>query len=543
MNAKVALTALLLWAMPSVASAQEYLVVPETLRDAESRFIVRFGVGITPTFSSVSPQESSALSLTGDQIRSGNTILDGNLAFGTRHMLLPTLNSYVLLQGATDLRGLPTVSAPELLQGDERPSVQPSVYHGFRNGRAFLFHLGYAELDGLTREGLLSGLKLRAGRQFHWGVAPVTFDGATIGFDYEGFEAYVRAGQRSGVFDTTTDDYDAQSLGLLVGGNAGYTYASGDFHLRVRGEYVYFARTLGLIPRDAIREGTDSVKLESNLAVVSVTVQPMQALDVTARVHMALPDLSRVELHGNLQLDRTLVTLDFTQRVGRDVFYDLAGGRGFSRDARERTYESLRLNVPNKQPYSDLKAAVLFDLASWLEIGPSVGGRFVWADQEERTPFDANRVVLGLSAQSRFRLSERTGIELSGEYLGILYDRRADVTMGIFDDVSMGGEKYLHDLSVSLRYVRGTRAIAGRMLSQQNLNVGLFGYLTTATLDSRYVESSATEVSGGGGIDARVGLTRFVEVRGAYEFVRDSNILYSELGGFHLIKTSLEGRF
>lgn len=542
MNAKVILTAALSL-VPSSVWAQEYLVVPSSLRDAEERITVRFGIGITPTFSGVEPGPNSDLALGADQLRNGNTMLEGNLAFGTRRVLLPTLNTFVLMQGLSDLRGLPTVAAPGALLGNEQPSIHPSVAHSFGGAGAFLFHLGYAELDGLTRDGLLSGFKLRAGRQFHWGVAPVTFDGANLGFDYQGFSVHLRGGQRSAIYDRRIDDFEAQSRGLLLGGNVGYDYERGDFRLAVGAEFLHFQRTLGLIAAEATVLGQDSVLLESNLAELSVTVQPMSGLDLTARAQMALPDLTRLELEANLELGRTLLILEFTQRVGRDIFYDLAGGRGFSRENRERTYESQRLNIPNFRPYSQLEASLLFDVTSWLEVGPSVGGRLVYADPAERTPFDTNRLDLGFLAQSRFSVSEQGGLEVFAEYLGILYDRAADEQTGVFDDLSMGGETMVHDLYLSVRYVRGDRSTAGRLLTGQRLSTGLYGYLTLALLDNRYVEEEATEASGGAGIDARVGLTRYVEARVAYEFVRDSNILFSELGGFHMVRTSLEGRF
>ena len=531
-----------LWSQ--VALAQEYLAFPATLRDTEERLTVRFGVGITPTFGTTSMEGNGGGGpLNEPGMRSGNTLLEGTLAVGTRRILLPTLNTYALMQGVMDARGAPMVISPDFLEGDEQVSLQPSLYHEFNGARAFLFHLGYAELDGFSKEGLLSGLFLRAGRQFHFGAAPVTFDGGTLGFSQGGFSIDVRGGQRSGIFDTTSDDFDEQDRGFLAGGRVGYDYRSGGLKFGFSAEYLYFSRTLGLLERDRVREGVETVELTSNLGDVKLYWSPSPNIDLVARASFALPELSRIHVSGLLALGRTVVTLEFTQRVGRDVLYDLAAGQGFRRAERERNYESLRLNIPNLKPYSEVRASVLFDVSSWLEIGPAFGGRLVHADSTERSPYDANRLTYGLVLQGRFRLSEGDGIELAGEYIGIAYDRSSDRAESTFDDVAAGGEKFVHDGYASLRYVRGRRAIAGRLLSGQSFSAGIYGYVSAGIFDSRYLDEEVTDLSAGGGFETRVGLSRFVEARVTYELLRDSDLAFTDVGAYHLIRTVLEGRF
>src|SRR5262249_10652183 len=107
-------------------------------------------------------------------------------------------------------------------------------------------HLGYGELDGFSRDGALQHLKIRAGRQYHAGLAGVTFDGATAGWDDGELEISARVGQRAAVFDRTQPH-----PGFVAGGNARYRHDVGSKGLIDVGlEYLHFQRDVLLLMRD-----------------------------------------------------------------------------------------------------------------------------------------------------------------------------------------------------------------------------------------------------------------------------------------------------
>ena len=175
------------------------------------------------------------------------------------------------------------------------------------------------------------------------------------------------------------------------------------------------------------------------------------------------------------------------------------------------------------------------------------GARLVSADDAERTAYDASRVSWGLLGAANFEVGRRAGVEVSGEYLGFLYLRDPDIDGGSFVDFATGGETFVHDVSASVRYVRrgdNTRGpTAGRLLTGRTLSAGIFGHMTLAVLDNRFLDEAVAEGTYGVGIDARWNFSRYAGVSLAYELASDSNIFLDEFGAFHALRVGLQGRF
>jgi len=484
------------------------LAQSEQSSDLAERVIVRLGVSYDPVLGAGVASQ----------------VLGADAALGTRGLLMPTLNTYALARGAMDLAGTPALSLAEDPHG-EHP-VLPSVY---QRGRTLLLHLAYAELEGFAPEGALANLHLRAGRQLHFGVAAVTFDGATLGYDSGRFSVAVRGGQRAAVFDRASTLGRAETNpGLVIGGDARYTLESVSF----RAEFLHFGRTF---------DGND---FSADVGELAVDITPTDGLGITARASLVIPELSHLRLQTAYEIGRTVIVLDLDTKVGRDLSYDLAGGSGTAIGGRRTTLESLRLNIPDAQPYLDARAAVMFDATDWLELEPMFGARKVLGDDADRSPYDADRLVWGLMAGAHFPVASQSALEVFGDYAGFLYFRP---DTGTFTDASVGGESVVHDVTTGVRYVRrgafAMPAIDGRLLSRRSLSVGLFGFASTARWASRYLVSTLDELTMGAGIDGRLDLADVLDLRVSYEVARGSSTFTGDGGLLHGLRVGVQGRF
>ncbi len=104
----------------------------------------------------------------------------GDLYAGSRGLLLPSLTTYL--------------AAHATFQGD-LSGVQPatSVYD---RGDALRIRSAWAEADGLFEQRWLAPFRVRAGRQWIYGVAPTHFDGAVVGWEHRVVTARLYAGSR-----------------------------------------------------------------------------------------------------------------------------------------------------------------------------------------------------------------------------------------------------------------------------------------------------------------------------------------------------------
>jgi hypothetical protein len=517
---------------PAVAFAEETsTLLPVDLPDAEKRVIVDFEIGFNPVFGGLSGRADPFGAIPGDTTyRDSNLFLEGNAALGTNGILYPTLNIYGLGSGIFDLRGASDV-----------PVVHPSNAYRYGDARALFLHLAYAELEGITDSGFLKGFHLRAGRQFHFSRVGLTFDGATIGYDDKGAQVAFRIGTRSAVFDRTQGDSKIFKGGLFIGGDLGYDFGP-DFPLSIQAEVMHYRRSIDLFTRDdRLDPGVTEAQQRTTTGDLRIEYAPTSDTIIGLTGEFAFPALSHIRAFALFTLADVNFMIDFDQKIGRDLFYDLAGGVGIDRFDRRTTYETFRLNLLNPQPYSDLGAIVTIPLTGWLEVEPNAGFRLVEGPKDESSPFDASRARYGLNVYGNFRIDNGNGLEALAGFTGIFYLRGDNENN--FRDLTSGGEDLSHEVFAGLRFVHGGGFRGRRLLSERTISIGAQGFARIASFSSRWVADPVNERVFGAGVDAHWQFTRFSGVRVAYEFARDSLLFYDYLDAFHAVRASLEASF
>lgn len=537
-------TALLLPALltGSHAAAQDAAVeTGSDLRAAEEQVITRVGLGLDFATTGLSGEEDLQGQLYGDDtVRTTTNFVVGEVALGTRGLGLKNLNTYILTTAALDTGGNPAVDAVEDAATTDS-SAQPSVFNRYSGAQNVLLHTAYAELDGLSSnpEGALSHVTLRAGRQFHWGMSALTFDGATLGYADGSLDLGVRFGRRAAIYDVSQDD-----PGLIGGASVAYDFKEkADLPLLVRAEFIHFQREVVLLPIDRAQEG--------NKERVDVTVDTGELaayLDVgeSGRLNAALSLLGADPSHARLGLTwafgQSALFLDLDQKVGPDLFYDIAGGPGKTIDDRNTTLETYRLNIPDRQPYSDLRARLELWPTESLSITPSAGYHLVLPESERaRTAFDADQASWGLGARYDIRISKAAALALTADYNGLTSTREPSDEPTFFD-VASGAESSMHELSGGLEYARGSRFVGSRMLGGRSLVIGVGGFFRSYTLTNRFIPDTAEDYVGGQA-NVRWEAGKFLALRGVYELARDSSVFTRPFGNFQGIRAGVEGRF
>jgi hypothetical protein len=541
----------------SEAQAQadvNFSALPEDGRDAADRLIFQFEGRYDSTLNQTSGDPAPQGELyPGDSLRTGANYLLGDVRLGTRRLLLPTLNTYVMGSGGLDIDGQPTLTTQEEAQSqgatEHRYLQQPY------GDNAFFLQSAYAELDGFARTGALKNLSLRAGRQYHWGVGATSFDGATLGYEDGALNVNARFGQRAAIYNLTQDD-----PGLVGGLDVTYNFMPAlNVPLLLKGEYVFFSRDVRLTPRDAVTFGADEQEVTVNLGELSAYVDVSDDLLLSARLKVTDAALSRASLGLRWALgDAALLIVDLNQKIGQDLFFDLAGGSvqqvtnpatGIERDT---TYESYRLNIVDLQPFSEIQARLPLELSEWLSVQPEVGGRLSLGDAEALGPYDASFVNWALGASLRQQIDKQSGLELDLQYRGRAFDRsniyeEEDVN-GLFSDVGAGPEVMSNEVSGQINYTRGQRFVAGRLLGDRSLSLGLGGFYKAYVLRSRRiladsVASDNDEALVGVNAQVKWWATTYTNLGLRYEYAKDSNVFVPHLSDFQLLQGTFTAQF
>jgi hypothetical protein len=294
------------------------------------------------------------------------------------------------------------------------------------------------------------------------------------------------------------------------------------------------------LPGDRPLEGgTSEIDQRTTTGELRIEYLPDDDLILSAVAELTFPAISHVRAGAAFALGDVSVALDFDQKIGRDLFYDLAGGEGLFRRERRTTYETFRLNLIDPQPYSDLEAVVLIPLG-WLELEPRGGFRIVYGDEATSSPFDATHFRYALNAYGSFRIDEGNGFEAQLGYQGLAYLRGDDVN---FRDRAAGGEDLSHEAIAGVRFVHGGGFRGKRLIADRRLSIGAQGFARFTHFENRYLENEIDSGAYGVGADAQWQIARYVGVRAAYEVARDSSVYYDDLGVFHAVRVAVRGSF
>lgn len=446
-------------------------------------------------------------------------------ALGTRGLGLPGLGTYLLGELHQDLDGGPPAGAA---------LGWPRLTDGRDDGRLIALHLAYGELDGFTTTGALSRLHLRAGRQFHWGLVPVTFDGGSVGYDGDDLALGLRVGRRAAVYAGPTDDD-----GLLAGADASVVIG-GRRGLRLRAEYLLYHRTLTLVGQDARFVEAETVEDTLHLGRLAARYTPDRALAAGLAATLAAGELGHLDADLRYAAGPFALQVDARQKVGRDLVYDLALGLSHHHRGHPTTHETLRLNLPEPGPYTRVDLTAEWALGPELFIVPELGGRHTWADPAERTLYDVDHLRWALGVHGAAPLGPADGLELRLRYEGTTWGEARDT--GYFAGPTAGGERGAHGVDAELRYTRGTRRIGGRLLAGRSLDVGVRAGLDHWTLRSRY-GPDRTDLAYGAGLDGRVAIGEHLALRASYQFTKDTTYTRRWLDPLHGARIGVDGIF
>lgn len=523
-------------------SAQESAVQEGSdLRAAEEELIVRFGLGYDLANTSLSGQQDlQGLSYAPSNLRTTTGFVTGDLALGTRGAGLKNLNTYILGSMALDTGGNPATLAVADAQSED-VSAQPSVFNRYSGAQNLLLHTGYAELDGLSSnpDSALSHLHVRAGRQFHWGLSALTFDGATLGYADGSLDVSVRAGRRAAVYDVSQDD-----PGLIGGFTAAYDFQeAAHLPLLVRAEFVHFQREVVLLELDRRLEGgKERVDVSLNTGELAAYLDVGESGRLSAALSTLDASPSHARLGASWAIGQSAVFVDLDQKVGPDLFYDIAGGPSKTVDGRNTTLETYRLNIPDRQPYSDIRARAEIWPTEALSITPSAGYHLVLPESDRaRTAYDADQALWGLGARYDIRVSQAAALALHVDYSGLTTTRDPSPEPTFFDNAA-GAESSMHEVAGGLEYARGSRFVGSRMLGGRSFTLGLGGFYRTYTLTNRFIPDTAEDYFGAQA-SVRWEASKYLALRGLYEFAQDSNVFSRIFGSFQGVRAGVEGRF
>lgn len=569
---------------PEADARADMPAFPADRADAENRLILRLQAGFSFTTTSLVDADDGvprflAGHAVGEDMREATNYVTGSLQLGTLGVGTPTLNTYANMSFGLDGDGAPepefdedlNLFIPEELEPLEDGSFHPLVVHPQGDLGIFL-HSAYAEFDGFSTSGAGKDFSLRAGRQGHWSsFGSVIFDGATVGYENGKINFAARVGQRAQVYERAETQDDPGLYG-------GATLAMDFDPVMIRAEYALFSRKLELSERDIERLDIEEEEFTLNLVEVGAFIDPSDNMLLSVRLQAFDAALTFARLGVIWQAAKTVgVRLDFAQKIQEGMPYDMLGGRGIRVTdqrtglTRNSTYESLHLNIPDRQPFSDLQVQVPVALLDGqLEIIPRGGFHLVLGDTEELNPYDATSFNFGVGAYFHQTISREAQFEVQAEYDGIIYDR-TDIlggeNAGLMSDVRAGPEDAVHTLYLGTRYIRGKRVGRVFQLSQRWLSLGVGGFARIYQLGYRpYINTVLAEVQDeiggdiddddfdaadlndtdvlfGARLDAKWWATDYTALEFVFEFAQDSEIFMPHLGPFTSVQLNADIQF
>ena len=485
-----------------------YTAIPTTWRDVQERVIFKVNVGYELDDGPASGDIHKGGVAPGD-VRTGDgealeetrQYLLGDAVFGSRGVLMPSLNTYFLSQYA--------IAA----EGDTSFATLNSVYDQ-EGGRALLVHAGYAELDGWGEQGPLSKVFVRAGRQFRYGASMfvTNFDGVSAGYDDRGYEVTGFVGRRVSL-------YFEDDPGVLGGG--GVTLRGQDLvgvPVDVALDYLNFEGDRQYI------ELSGRYKHQPTGLKLYLLSRVVDNGDLAEEQGMGL---GRVGLRARYPVSRRiLVTGDVEYVTAHEVAYDfLAPSRADVVDVVDAGQAAALGFDP---PQDALRVGAMVMAMLGRDVEAFAFGRANLPSDESQSAFDTPYEELGVAAQAGLGRALR----INGQYKLRVHQLSDGGAGDPFFDASSAGVSQFHELACELRYSLGYRkatATAG-------------AYVRVYDFQTPYAEVD-NDSRAGGRLDFDYWLSRALRVKAAGEVAQPSPTFFSDVGMLASVRVLMEAAF
>ena len=493
----------------SAKATGEFRPLPQSERDFEERVIlkVRAGVQLDGAPASGDPLRGGA------QLPSGfsgsRSWIAGDAVIGFRDLFLPSLGAYLL-------------SSFQFDASDTLATRSALVVPGDATDQRIAIKAGYAEWGRDARadaEG--QHLWLRAGRQFRLdgGGMFAYFDGATVGYREQAWDASAFVGQRVALYVDTAAGVEFGATGSLD------LKKLKDLPLKLGLDY------LGLAIDNSAGGDVKSTTLRQ-MAAITDSSDFGKATHLDARIRFVDngTGMGMGRIGGRLrhELGKTLVVAaDVEQRFASDVAYDLA-----SPSAVDVVQVARQLGIGLAAPIDTLMVGGRID---WRNDNVEVLG-FARANVPESTPQAVEQEGY-LEAGAALANAPLPGLWATAQYTFRDYFLRdaSNQMGGAFADTAGSGLSTMHELAADATY-----ASSGDGITKWRFGAGVFYRIYD--LVTPYV-ATAHDGRGGGRASAQYWFSRQLHAEVAGEIAQSSPTLARELGTLTSVRAVVEARW
>lgn len=503
-----------------------YKMFPTTTRDLRDRVVFRIRAGLqVDTAPANGDFQRGGLALPGD-FADTRPWLIGDAAVGARGIITPSLNGYFLTSFALDTSDSLATRTATIMPYDQQTLAIKAGYGEW----------GYDDRkpDDLQPHKVW----LRGGRQFRLDAGNLFayFDGATVGYHGQSFQASAFAGQRVALYVDT-------ERGIVFGGTTAFDLKRGtNVPLRLAVDYM------GLAINNIIGEG----ETRHMLAVTGQTrISPKARFDVRARL-TGLPELDEMGV----------ATTKFAPgRVGGRLRYD-TGKLIFVGDAEYRSQDDIAYDLATPA------AVDIVQVAQQLGVGLAkpvdsvrVGGRVDWMNAKksfEMLAFAASEQPLDkadiVTVDNKAYVEGGVGIagtplgvRGSGVYTTAQYTYRQYTDQSVVDGMRVDGVGSDFGNSAfsgidRMHQIAAEAALATRGSEGKRWRFSAGGFFRVYDFHSPYREVT-NDARGGGRAELQWWFQRDLHLQLSGEIAQASPTLARELGTMSSLRAALEARW
>jgi hypothetical protein len=429
----------------------------------------------------------------------------GDVVVGSNGLGASSLSSFFASSFRFNTGNAASYSIPNYYDNEDIPKVVPRS--------------AYGEIEGFLEHPLLAPLRIRLGRQFHYGPAIAHFTGLTLAYETKLFELKLFSGLRVSNFGFDQANTIAES-GTLTGSSA-------------RLNLQYLLKVPLVLYGDLLRYDELS-HIDTRLAY-----QFNRNNSVLARARIFNGKVGRQSLLLRSRLSKvTTIASELTRRTRNDFIYDILLTTPIEGDATDaRRYLS----------FGAVRPRLLFNLRAGTvllrNIDLLVRGGFAidttQTDIQPRSSYGVGYAEVGGAFEVRLRRSVRLGTSL----LARRYRRRDSNTDATIDampepllpDTGSVGEKNFLEGGISVRYSTGARKFTAR--------AEVYGrqYAFRSPYDSELENDPDNRSGGRFSVEGWAGSR--VRIRAEYDVARLPELMAIELQRVQTLRVLTEGRF